>query len=165
MQGLSWLMACLLLQGLSGTSAQTVTSPACYQSDDQIRNPFASMFGEAVINCLSVTPSGSVDKVILSAFNRSSNATARFTLTCVGSVLVSLPSSLSASPSSIGRACSAQCVDAVQPCSAREFGCIFGAKAREGAPVVFVIRGEASSIPPCPVAKGKGGTWSYGHLP
>ena len=122
MQRTSWLAVCILLQELlwTRTIAQTVTAQACFQTDDQIRSSFASMYSEVVINCLSVAPSGSVNKVILSAFNSSNNVTARFTVTCVGSVLVSIPSPLIANRSSIGRGCSVSCVDTNQPCSARE---------------------------------------------
>ncbi|KAL5473707.1 hypothetical protein EMCRGX_G028233 [Ephydatia muelleri] len=120
MQRTSWLAVCILLQELlwTRTIAQTVTAQACFQTDDQIRSSFASMYSEVVINCLSVAPSGSVNKVILSAFNSSNNVTARFTVTCVGSVLVSIPSPLIANRSSIGRGCSVSCVDTNQPCSA-----------------------------------------------
>ena len=89
---------------------------ACYQTEDQIRSPFTFVYDEVIINCLSVTPYGSVDKVILSAFNSSSNATARFTLTCVASALVFLPSPLGASRSTVGAKCLEPCADAEKPC-------------------------------------------------
>ena len=94
---------------------------ACYQTDDQIRSSFASMYSEVVINCLSVTPSGSVDTAVLSAFNSSNNVKARFTMTCAGGVLVAIPSPLNTNRSTSGGNCSEACVDTEAPCGASKF--------------------------------------------
>lgn len=119
MQRICWLAACLLFPS---TIAQTVTAQTCYQTDDQIKSSFAS-YSEVVINCLSVTPSGSVGVVILSAFNSSNNETgASFVATCGNDTLNFYPSSFAADFSSADTAgCSTTCVDADQPCNDRKF--------------------------------------------
>ena len=103
------------------TRIATEETAACYQTDDQIRSPFASMYDQVIINCLSVTASGSVNNVVLSAFNSSNNVAARFTMTCVGSVLVSLPSPLNASRGM--ESCSESCEDDKEPCSESKTSC------------------------------------------
>ena len=79
------------------------------------------MYSDVVINCISVTPSGSVDTAVLSTSNSSNNATARFTVACIGGTLGFNLSSLAADFSSASTAgCSSSCVDAVQPCNDRK---------------------------------------------